>query len=237
MLCKWVWEHLRPYNNKSIYRVIKSPSIHTRSHPWPSPFLQATRCQSLPGSSVPVRTPLLGTHTRSSRTWGSSRWGSGWHGCMQPGAKCTQCGNMRSPRWCIHTGCSDQSPENTIPPQSICCRWPRRCFPAVRRLRSQNRPVRKAVVPKRPCVFCAQRKGAHWKPCWFIWFALSKTKKVTKKQPLQSSWDLVDRLPEFVTLLMDENIHGITSVLLRQLSTGAAHTSAKSPEGGGGWGA
>lgn len=131
-----------------------------------------------PGSSAPVHTPLLGTRTRSSRTWGSSRWGSGWHGCTPPGERCTQCGNTRSPRRCTHTGCNDRSPENTIPPRSICCRCPRRWFPAVRPLRSPIRPVRKAVVPRRPCVLCAPRKDAHWKPWWFICFTLL-TKKLT----------------------------------------------------------
>lgn len=141
----------------------------------------------LPGSSAPVRTPLLGIHTRSSRTWGSSRWGSGWHGCTQPGERCTQCGNTRSPPRCIHTGCNDQNPENTIRPRSICCRWPRRCLPAVRRLRSQKLPVRKAVVPKRPCVFCAPRKGAHWKPWWFISFTLCRKKSTQASQWIEKS--------------------------------------------------
>lgn len=118
------------------------------------------------GSSAPAHTPPLGTHTRSSRTWGSSRWGSGWHGCTQPGERCTQCGHMRIPRWCTHTGCSDQSPESTIPRRSICCRWPRRCCPAVQRQRNQNLPVRKKVVPEQPCVICAPRKSAHIKPWW-----------------------------------------------------------------------
>lgn len=122
---------------------------------------------SLPGSSGPGHTRLPGTHSLSSRTWGSSRWGSGWHGCTQPAERCTRCWNTWGPLPCTHTACSGPSPGSTIPPRSKCCRCPRRCFPAAPPPKSQQRRVRKAAVPKWPCAPCALRQVSHRSP-WLL---------------------------------------------------------------------
>lgn len=114
---------------------------------------------SLPGNPAPARTPPLGTRSRSSRTWGSSLWGSGSRGCRRLGETCTPCARRPSPRQCTRTGCSDQSPGNTILPRSKCCRCPRRWCPAAPPPRSPGGSARTGEASEpRPRTVCAQPK-------------------------------------------------------------------------------
>lgn len=149
---------------------LRSQNIQSRNSWW------SRRGQSpaaLPGSCGPARTPHRGTRSRSSRTGGSSRWGSGWRGCTQPAETCTRCGSTRSPRRCTRTGCSGRSPESTIPPRSKGCRWPRRCSPAVRPPRSHKLPARKAAAPRRSHASCAPGDGGPW---WWVSLCVSTGK-------------------------------------------------------------